>query len=553
MKTTNSSKVPFAATPPGKPPRRLLTTLALALALASSTAWGQYSPPTSGLVGWWRGEGNGNDQTGNHNGTVLNGMTFATGLFGQAFTNAANGKVLVPDSQDLMLTNSLSIAAWVNPAGNRGIVLIRAATPPFSFAYSLGLDDAGHFAFYLGKYPAVESLYAPAANNQWTHVAATLDASTGDMRIYTNGMLAAQKFTSVRPLGYLDPALQPQLDIGGTPSQGFPFIGLIDEVVLYSRALSPPEVASLALGASASLTVNSRDLGGANAPDFVTYTCVASGRYNIQVSGTWQYWAPTYPSYWADAGWATFDNWATVRPKLDGTPPNDAPDGVLMLWCSDGVTTNHEWGAYSPVHEYTISKDLIAGQHLTFWLSDWYPYTSHSEYLDDVGSLNVNISRRPEPSILEQPSSQLGFWGKGITFQVSAAGLGSLSYQWRKDGTLVPGGTDAFLSLSNLQMADAGSYSVVITNMFGCITSTPAILIMNPAGVSIAPYAGVTIEGVVGLTYGIQYTTDLTDTNSWRGIANLTLEVPSQLWFDVQPAVQTKRFYRVVPGPIPIP
>jgi len=43
---------------------------------------------------------------------------------------------------------------------------------------------------------------------------------------------------------------------------------------------------------------------------------------------------------------------------------------------------------------------------------------------------------------------------------------------------------------------------------------------MNPAGVSLALYSGITIDGVVGLTYGIQFSTDLSNTNGWRGMAN---------------------------------
>jgi hypothetical protein len=102
-------------------------------------------------------------------------------------------------------------------------------------------------------------------------------------------------------------------------------------------------------------------------------------------------------------------------------------------------------------------------------------------------------------------------------------------------------------------MADAGNYTVVVTNVYGSVTSNPAILTMNPAGVSLALYAGVTIDGVPGLTYGIQHTTDLSDTNSWQGSANVTLGAPTQLWFDLLPAAQPQRYYRVVPGPISIP
>src|SRR5260370_21849338 len=66
------------------------------------------------------------------------------------------------------------------------------------------------------------------------------------MRLCIDGVLVTNRFTTVRP--YVpDPSSQPALGIGNTPyGGGFPFIGLIDEVVMYSRALSPTEVQGLA-------------------------------------------------------------------------------------------------------------------------------------------------------------------------------------------------------------------------------------------------------------------------------------------------------------------
>jgi hypothetical protein len=84
------------------------------------------------------------------------------------------------------------------------------------------------------------------------------------------------------------------------------------------------------------------------------------------------------------------------------------------------------------------------------------------------------------------------------------------------------------------------------------ITSLPATLTMNPAGVTIALHAGVSMGGVVGLTYGIQSTTDLSNTNSWAGVTNITLAVPTEIWYDSLLASQPQRYYRVVPGPITI-
>ena len=208
-----------------------------------------YRPPTNGLVGWWRGEGNANDETGKHNGTLLNGVAFDTGEFGQAFSlGGTSTRVLVPDSVDLMLTNSLSIGAWIYPKANSYNVVARNGNDPNRVAYGIGGPDfTGQFTFHIAHSPAEETLYAPQMLNQWIHLAGTLDGATGDMRLYTNGVLAAQKSATVRPLGFIDPSFQPGLAIGNASQGGWPFIGLVDEVVLYSRALSPAEVASLAL------------------------------------------------------------------------------------------------------------------------------------------------------------------------------------------------------------------------------------------------------------------------------------------------------------------
>jgi len=60
-------------------------------------------------------------------------------------------------------------------------------------------------------------------------------------------------------------------------------------------------------------------------------------------------------------------------------------------------------------------------------------------------------------------------------------------------------------------------------------------------------YAGITIDGVAGYTYGIDYTTDLTATNSWLTLTNLTLTLPVETWVDLSVDVRSTkaRYYRV--------
>jgi len=73
------------------------------------------------------------------------------------------------------------------------------------------------------------------------------------------------------------------------------------------------------------------------------------------------------------------------------------------------------------------------------------------------------------------------------------------------------------------------------------------------ANLSVGRYAGVTIDGVAGQMYGIQYSADLNNPAAWRGLANVTLSAPKQTWFDSQSAAAPLRYYRIVQGPVSIP
>jgi uncharacterized delta-60 repeat protein len=66
--------------------------------------------------------------------------------------------------------------------------------------------------------------------------------------------------------------------------------------------------------------------------------------------------------------------------------------------------------------------------------------------------------------------------GQSVTFSVVADGTEGLSYQWWKDGNALPQANDASLTLTNLQWADAGYYSVVVSNRYGSVASPPARL-----------------------------------------------------------------------------
>ncbi|MDB6065698.1 MAG: Conserved repeat domain protein [Pedosphaera sp.] len=85
------------------------------------------------------------------------------------------------------------------------------------------------------------------------------------------------------------------------------------------------------------------------------------------------------------------------------------------------------------------------------------------------------------PFIVGQPQSQSVIAGSNATFSVSATGTAPLSYQWQLGMANLAGATNASLTLTNVQIAQAGTYSVVVYNAAGTATSSNAVLTVSPA------------------------------------------------------------------------
>jgi hypothetical protein len=144
------------------------------------------------------------------------------------------------------------------------------------------------------------------------------------------------------------------------------------------------------------------------------------------------------------------------------------------------------------------------------------------------------------------------YWGYTNTLSVGAWGTGPLSYQWFDNGMAINNATNQTLTLAGIQFTNAGLYTVVVTSPLGSVTNTPEQVVISSAGTSVGLYPGVTISGVVGYNYIIQRTADLSQTNSWVTVANLTLTEPVQIWVDTNINASLpgnpQQFYLVLPS-----
>ena len=146
------------------------------------------------------------------------------------------------------------------------------------------------------------------------------------------------------------------------------------------------------------------------------------------------------------------------------------------------------------------------------------------------------------PTIITQPVSQTVGVGSSPSFFVAAAGSVPMTYQWRLDGSDIPGATSAALTLTNAGFGLAGSYSAVVSNAYGSAVSSNAVL----SFLNLKMYAGLTVAGPIGASYRLEYLPELGSTNAWQLLGNLTLPSSPYLFIDQDSPNYPHRFYRAV-------
>jgi hypothetical protein len=158
------------------------------------------------------------------------------------------------------------------------------------------------------------------------------------------------------------------------------------------------------------------------------------------------------------------------------------------------------------------------------------------------------------PTISAQPQSLAIKVTSNATFTVSAAGLPSPTYQWQFNGTNLAGATTATYTVTNAQYADAGNYSVILSNLAGVLPSANASLTILPAAAAQFQSAAVQLDnslqlvlgGDAGATYYVESSTNLVD---WSALTNVTLTSGTFTFNAGWVTNDVQRYFRARSGP----
>ena len=201
-------------------------------------------PGTEGLVAHYAFENDANDSSGNGlNGTIIGDPNFVEGVVGMALDLNGDDYVDCGGVTEFSFVDAMTLSTWVNIRSVTTAWMAIAAKGENAWRLAVSNETTAlEYAFSGGTRGWQAATTATElAFDEWYHVAATYDIAVG-ATVYINGVADA----SNPDAGGIDVNQFPLL-IGENPEAlGRMFDGMIDELMIYNRALSQEEVLFLA-------------------------------------------------------------------------------------------------------------------------------------------------------------------------------------------------------------------------------------------------------------------------------------------------------------------
>ncbi|MDX1748068.1 MAG: LamG-like jellyroll fold domain-containing protein, partial [Halobacteriales archaeon] len=206
------------------------------------------------LAAKWPADGDANDVIGGNHGTLENGTTFAAGIIGQAFAfDGADDAVVIPDDPTLNPTGPFSVAVWMKADPSQPqlwSIVDKSHGFTDGTGWALMGEPEGTVKLVVGagggssNFPEVR---APGdlRDDMWHHIVGVFTGT--EIQIYVDGVLGGS-------IPFAGPIVANTRELligrawgGGTPTRHFR--GLVDEVTIFERALTPAEIQGIAAAA----------------------------------------------------------------------------------------------------------------------------------------------------------------------------------------------------------------------------------------------------------------------------------------------------------------
>lgn len=207
-------------------------------------------PPPANLVSWWRAEGDANDTMGTNNGTLHNGTTFTTGKVGQGFSfDGIDDYIVIANGIVPKTARDFTLEAWVYleslDATDGRMILYGGST---GGEYELNVTSAGNYGFGVNlANSGWRKLSFPATLQTWTHIVATRRGGSS-IELWINGVKQRETTIPDEDLrGVTDGMNNSRIGAYNeyTTLHKSYWHGLIDEVGIFSKALSPEDITAI--------------------------------------------------------------------------------------------------------------------------------------------------------------------------------------------------------------------------------------------------------------------------------------------------------------------
>ncbi len=455
--------------------------------------------------------------TGGCSGTASVNVTVALMASGLNFDGVTNS-VTVPYNAGILNTNAFTIESWIFPTSSNTIIQDVVSNTVFRGTSGVRFpktnDRWATFSFDLyinGELKTLTANFPTQALGQWNHLAATYDGYY--MRVYLNGVIAG----TLEVFGTVDVNTN-NFTIGNQEGRGEFFKGTVDELRIWSRALSQCEI----INNMQTCELNGDNDGIAQQSGLAAYyrfnqglIGVNNASYNILAdssghgnNGTLNNFALNgSSSNWVDAkvyGICAYFPLPLLAASANGSAFQTGSDAKLFAVGGNNV---YAWTGPSSFQSNAQNPVLTNVQP-----SNSGTYTVTADYVSCVvtASTRFNVGN-VSPIISDGPTAICPSGSVGL----SIADAGSTAtYQWFKNGVAISG-ANSFQYVATL----AGNYTVNTTIGTDVIVSATTTVTVVPD--ITAPVADAALSAV-NILVGGSVTTIPTATDNCRGAVNGT-------------------------------